>query len=76
MLNYNKNDIEKSLKYQKIFNERWKKPTDSATYRKDNDIFNTREKKSENGKFYKKAANDIVEGRLDNKFRVKLNLNV
>lgn len=69
MLNYNKNDTEKSLKLQKIFNERWKKQ--GGNYRTDNDIFNIRENKNiQDGRFYKKTAQEISESRLDSKFKV------
>jgi hypothetical protein len=77
MLNYNKDDVIKSLKLQKIFNERWKKNNSGVDYRKDNDIFGTRGNDIElmNGDHYKKTAKEIVDKRLDEQFRVKIYLN-
>jgi hypothetical protein len=71
MLNYHRNDTDKFLKLQRIFQERWKKDNQDSSYRSDNDIFNTNGGRTlRDGTFYRAEAKRIVEENIDRSFRV------
>ena len=74
MLSYDKGDIVKSLKMQRVFGERWQNQNvgKENLYRRDNDIFNTNSGKENKGsEFYKQKGRESSESRITNKLRVK-----